>query len=131
MRLCWIPGETPDGRDRASTPWDDLVVPEPEPLEAGLKTYAVTLVQPGPGLPCVEVGAYRYMGKELPRVGDTIPVTPEVFGGRALVGYVTRVHEESKSPISVVEVEGDVNADELILPSTGMHCAEDDAHQAA
>jgi hypothetical protein len=129
MRLCWTPSESPDGRDGPGTEWDDLVLPEP--IEGGLTTYAVTLVHAGQGLPRVEVGAYRYMGRALPRVGDTISVTPEVFGGRALVGYVTRVHEESKSPISVVEVEGDVNADELILPSTGMHCAEDDAPQAA
>jgi len=129
MRLCWTPCESHDGRDDPCTEWDDLVAPEP--IEARLTTYSVTLVHAGQGLPRVEVGAYRYMGRALPRVGDTIPVTPEVFGGRALVGYVTRVHEESKSPISVVEVEGDVNADELILPSTGEHCAEDDAPRAA
>jgi hypothetical protein len=129
MRPYWEASATPDGEEEPDTPWEDLVVPEP--IDAGLMTYPVTLVETGLGLPRVKVGAYRYMAKELPCVGDTITVTPEVFGGRALVGYVTRVRAEAASPISIVEVVGDVNADELILPSTGDHCADDDAIQAA
>jgi hypothetical protein len=40
------------------------------------RTFAVTLVRVGPGLPYFEVAAYRYTGAWLPVVGDIITITP-------------------------------------------------------
>ncbi|MCZ7587850.1 MAG: hypothetical protein M5U27_03090 [Gaiella sp.] len=74
------------------------------------RTFAVTLVRPGPALPYFEVGAYRYTGEWLPEVGDTITVTrafvadgeePEV-----IEAYVTRVRPAADTPISVTQFRG-------------------------
>jgi len=71
----------------------------------GPHTYAVTLVKVGSGLPLFEVGAYRYTGDSLPRVGDTILISCVAAPGE-LHGYVTRINPASDTPISVVEVTG-------------------------
>jgi hypothetical protein len=73
------------------------------------RTFSVTLVKVGPGLPYFEVGAYRYTAEWLPQVGDTISIQPiAASDGEPAVelrGYVTRVNPMSETPISVVEVE--------------------------
>lgn len=68
------------------------------------RTYAVTLIKVGAGLPLVESGAYRYTGDGLPRVGETIAVS-SASGANELRGYVTKVNPHSETPISVVETE--------------------------
>jgi hypothetical protein len=73
------------------------------------RTFSVTLVKVGPGLPYFEVGAYRYTAEWLPQVGDTIWIQPIAADdgdpAAELRGYVTRVNPTSETPISVVEVE--------------------------
>jgi hypothetical protein len=76
-------------------------------------TYAVTLVKAGAGIPLIEVGAYRYTGEQLPRVGDTIPIRPVAAPGE-LHGYVTRIRPASENPISVVEVSVESSTEDLI-----------------
>ena len=78
------------------------------------RSFAVTLVKVGAGLPQVEVGAYRYTNDRLPRVGETIVVRPAA-GGVDLYGYVTRVKPDSESPISVVEIEDTGTADDVLV----------------
>ena len=74
------------------------------------RTFAVTLVRIGPGLPYFEVGAYRYTAEWLPVVGDIITVTQAVSAdGEApeqLLGYVTRVDPTSDTPIRVTHAKG-------------------------
>ncbi len=83
------------------------------------RTFAVTLVKTGSGLPLFEVGAYRYTADWLPQVGDTIAIrsaaAPE--GSTAeLQGYVTRINPASDTPISVIEVEsGQTGEDDLVV----------------
>jgi hypothetical protein len=77
-------------------------------------TYGVTLVKVSSGLPLFEVGAYRYTGDRLPRVGDTIPISCVAAPGE-LHGYVTRINPASETPISVVEVASTDSSIEDVL----------------
>lgn len=74
------------------------------------RTFAVTLVKVGHGLPTFEVGAYRYTAEWLPVAGDIITVVKAVGAeGDApehLVAYVTRVDPTSDTPIRVTEANG-------------------------
>lgn len=74
------------------------------------KTYAVTLVRIGPGLPFFERGAYRYTGTWLPLVGDLITVTrassSDADEREELLGYVTWVNAASDTPIRVTQAKG-------------------------
>jgi hypothetical protein len=74
------------------------------------KTYSVTLVRVGPGLPFFERGAYRYTGSWLPLVGDLITVTREAGDDgderEELLGYVTWVNAASDTPIRVTQAKG-------------------------
>jgi hypothetical protein len=84
------------------------------------RTYAVTLVKTGPGLPVFEVGAYRYTADWLPRVGETIALrSASAPDGAApeLQGYVTRINPASDTPISVVEIAGDPSGDDDVVVS--------------
>ena len=81
------------------------------------RTFAVTLIKTGRGIPQVEVGAYRYTGDWLPEVGETISVRPadDTEGaGAELQGFVTKVNPVADTPISVVEVE-DQRLDEVVV----------------
>jgi hypothetical protein len=73
------------------------------------QTFPVTLITPSEGIPLIERGAFRYAGDRLPRVGDTIQITPDDGahdrGPRTRFGYVTRVDASADSPISVVEAD--------------------------
>ena len=85
------------------------------------RTFAVTLVKTGSGLPLFEVGAYLYTADWLPEVGDTISIRPAsaVEGsGPDMQGYVTRINPASDTPISVIEVEGGQTADDVVVDST-------------
>jgi hypothetical protein len=85
------------------------------------RTFAVTLVKVGPGLPYFEVGAYRYTGPWLPQVGETISVTrvapPAEGASDELQVFVTRVNPVSDTPISVMEVEtpAAVTTDDILV----------------
>jgi hypothetical protein len=85
------------------------------------RTFAVTLVKTGSGLPLFEVGAYRYTADWLPRVGETIGIRPASSSEDAsaeLQGYVTRINPASDTPISVIEVAGDQSAEvDVVAPS--------------
>jgi len=74
------------------------------------RTFAVTLVRPGPALPYFEVGAYRYTAEWLPVVGDMIEITraaaPDGEGPEVLHAYVTRVRPASDTPISATPIKG-------------------------
>jgi len=78
------------------------------------RSFAVTLVKVGSGLPQVEIGAYTYTGDRLPSVGETI-VVHGAGGGRDLRGYVTRIKPDSAAPISVVELEDTTSADDFVV----------------
>jgi hypothetical protein len=82
------------------------------------RTFAVTLIKAGRGIPSIEVGAYTYTAEWLPRVGETIPLrlaaAPEGADG-ALHGYVTKVNPVSDTPISVVEVVGQSMDDDVVV----------------
>lgn len=73
---------------------------------SGESTFAVTPLRPGP-VPTFEVGAYRYTGGSLPRVGDIITITrattPDTEEHQELLAYVTRVDPASATPIRVTE----------------------------
>ena len=74
------------------------------------RTFAVTMVRAGRGLPTFEVAAYRYTAEWLPVVGDLITIT-RVAGAdtdepAALLAYVTRVDPTSETPIRVTEANG-------------------------
>ena len=82
------------------------------------RTFAVTLVKTGSALPLFEVGAYRYTADWLPQVGDTIAITPaSAPAGSApdMQGYVTRINPASDTPISVIEVESEQTADDIVV----------------
>ena len=84
------------------------------------RTFAVTLIKTGRGIPQVEVGAYRYTGDWLPEVGETILVrrADETDGlGPELQGFVTKVNPVSDTPISVVELEDQRPDDVAVLPA--------------
>ena len=71
------------------------------------RTYTVTLVKVGRGLPYFEVGAWLYTGEWLPEVGDTIAIkklSPSDGGDpEEAWGFVTRVDPTRDTPISVTE----------------------------
>jgi len=73
------------------------------------RTYAVTLMRPGPALPYIEVGAYRYVAGWLPSPGDTITVSRATGAGDEdpveVRGFVTRVDPAAETPISVTELK--------------------------
>src|SRR5262245_24742512 len=73
------------------------------------RTFAVTFVRIGTGLPYFEVGAYRYTAEWLPAVGDVITITPVEYqpdGPGDRLAYVTRVDASSETPIRVTEPSG-------------------------
>jgi hypothetical protein len=74
------------------------------------RTFAVTLVRVGPGLPYFEVAAYRYTAEWLPAVGDIITVTNAVAEdgeqGEQILAYVTQVSPSSETPIRVTHAKG-------------------------
>ncbi len=78
------------------------------------RTFPVTLMRAGPGLPYFEVGAYRYTDAWLPRVGDLITITKapvaetdlaEAEPAEPLLAYVTRVEPNADTPIRVTEAK--------------------------
>jgi hypothetical protein len=85
------------------------------------RTFAVTLMRAGPGLPYFEVGAYLYTGAWLPRAGDLITITKaapsETDPVEPLLVYVTRVEPNADTPIRVTEAKGVRvgESDELIV----------------
>ena len=86
------------------------------------RTFAVTMVRAGRGLPTFEVGAYRYTAEWLPDVGDLITITrasgTETDEPATQVAYVTRVDPTSEPPIRVTEANGvatDASADDYIV----------------
>ena len=86
------------------------------------RTFAVTMVRAGHGLPIFEVGAYRYTAEWLPGVGDLITITrassAETDEPATLVAYVTRVDPTSETPIRVTEAKGvatDESPDDYIV----------------
>ena len=74
------------------------------------RTFAVTLVTVGPGLPYFDVGAYRYTAEWLPVVGDVITVTKAGPTGdeadEGILAYVTQVIPSSDTPIRVTHAKG-------------------------
>lgn len=74
------------------------------------RTFPVTLMRAGPGLPYFEVGAYRYTAEWLPRAGDLITITKagatELESAESLLVYVTRVEPNADTPIRVTEAKG-------------------------
>jgi len=86
------------------------------------RTFAVTLIKAGGGIPSVEVGAYTYTADWLPQVGETIDVRPAAAADGAetqLKGYVTKVNPVSDTPISVVEVDGQGPDDDVVVEPGG------------
>jgi hypothetical protein len=86
------------------------------------RTFAVTLIKTGRGIPSVEVGAYTYTADWLPQVGETIHVRSAAAAegaGRELRGYVTKVNPVSDTPISVVEVEDQGPDDDFVVAPGG------------
>ena len=83
------------------------------------RTFTVTLLKPGHGLPYIEVGAYEYVAEWLPSPGDTITVSRIAAGDGAVPvevrGFVTRVDPAAETPISVTEVDGNRNSTDDIL----------------
>jgi hypothetical protein len=85
------------------------------------RTFPVTLMRAGPGLPYFEVGAYRYTAEWLPRAGDLITVTKaavtELEPFAPLLVYVTRVEPNADTPIRATEAKGvrPDESDELIV----------------
>ena len=83
------------------------------------RTFAVTLIKTGRGIPSVEVGAYTYSAEWLPEVGETTVIRPTGAPEGAvadLQGYVTKVNPVADAPISVVEVEGQLPVDDVVAP---------------
>jgi hypothetical protein len=75
------------------------------------RTFSVTLMRAGPGLPYFEVGAYRYTGAWLPVMGDLITITKAAGGTETepvepFLVYVTRVEPNADTPIRVTEAKG-------------------------
>ena len=86
------------------------------------RTFVVTMVRVGPGLPYFEVDAYRYTGAWLPVVGDLITITrassTDTDEPATLLAYVTRVDPTSEKPIRVTEAKGvatTASADDYIV----------------
>ena len=85
------------------------------------RTFPVTLMRAGPGLPYFEVGAYRYTAEWLPSVGDLITVTrptaTDLDPVESFLVYVTRVEPNADTPIRATEAKGVrvETADELIV----------------
>ena len=84
------------------------------------RTFPVTLMRAGPGLPYFEVGAYRYTAEWLPSVGDLITITKpasELDSAEPFLVYVTRVEPNADTPIRVTEAKGVrvETTDELIV----------------
>ena len=75
-------------------------------------TLSVTMVRPGP-MPTFEFGAYEYVGRSLPSVGETILVR-KVGGSEETRGYVTRVNPSGDTPIAVTEVASEPSADDYL-----------------
>ena len=74
------------------------------------RTFPVTLMRAGPGLPYFEVGAYRYTNAWLPVVGDLITITKatgatETEPAEPFLAYVTRVEPNADTPIRVTEAK--------------------------
>ena len=73
------------------------------------RTYTVTLVKVGRGLPYFEVGAWQYTGEWLPEVGDTIAIkrlsAPDGGDPEEAWGFVTRVNPTRETPISITALE--------------------------
>jgi hypothetical protein len=74
------------------------------------RTYSVTMMRAGRGLPTFEIDAYRYTGAWLPSVGDLITITPvaatDPEAPATLLAYVTRIEPASDTPIRVTEATG-------------------------
>jgi len=73
------------------------------------RTFAVTFVRIGRGLPTFEVGAYVYTGTWLPAVGEVITITRVTDAPdepRDRLAFVTRVDPVSDTPIRVTEPSG-------------------------
>jgi hypothetical protein len=85
------------------------------------RTFPVTLMRAGPGLPYFEIGAYRYTAEWLPSVGDLITVTKaagqDEDAAASMLVYVTRVEPNAETPIRVTEAKGvrTETTDELIV----------------
>jgi hypothetical protein len=84
------------------------------------RTFSVTLVKVGPGLPYFEVGAWEYTAEWLPQVGDTIAITrisgPDAGEPEQAWGFVTRVNPTGQTPISVTELKSaPTSPDDYIL----------------
>ena len=64
------------------------------------RTYTVTLVKVGRGLPYFEVGAWQYTAEWLPEVGDTIAIkrvsAPDGEAPEEAWGFVTRVESDTR-----------------------------------
>jgi hypothetical protein len=73
------------------------------------RTFPVTLMRAGPGLPYFEVGAYQFTGAWLPRAGDLITITKiavsETEPAEPFLVYVTRVEPNADTPIRVTEAK--------------------------
>src|SRR6476619_2058900 len=77
------------------------------------RTFSVTLMRAGPGLPYFAVGAYRHTGAWLPVVGDLITITKAPVAetepaepAEPLLVYVTRVDPSADTPIRATEAKG-------------------------
>jgi len=74
------------------------------------RTFPVTLMRVGHGLPYFEIAAYRYTAAWLPVVGDLITVTKaaasETEPAEPLLVYVTRVEPNADTPIRATEARG-------------------------
>ena len=84
------------------------------------RTFTVTLVKVGQGLPYFEVGAWEYTAEWLPQVGDTIAIKrisgPHGAEPEAAWGFVTRVNPTGETPISVTELKSaPTSPDDYIL----------------
>lgn len=79
-------------------------------LREPARAFSVTMVRPGV-VPSFEVGAFEYVGRGLPLVGETIVLrrTEGPDAGEVVQGYVTRVSPGSEPPIAVTE-SGDPTA---------------------
>jgi hypothetical protein len=86
------------------------------------RSFPVTMMRAGRGLPIFEIDAYRYTAEWLPAVGDLITITRATGGGEysepeSTVAYVTRVEPASDTPIRVMEAKGAASAvpDDIIV----------------
>jgi hypothetical protein len=74
------------------------------------RTYSVTMMRAGRGLPTFEIDAYRYTGTWLPSVGDLIMIAPvaatDPEAPTTVLAYVTRIEPASDTPIRVMEATG-------------------------